>query len=213
MKKTRLFFVLMTVVVVIAMLSINSFAATLSGTALTVVDFSSEQDDPENIDDDYEADFAVDGDTETFWNNQYNPEAGGEPPHFIVIDLGSSVTLTGFAYLPRQDGYNGVENGDLGDYEVYVGNDSAALTTLSHSGTMGAFAGTSLVSATFTTPATGRYVKIVAPTQRWISIAELEFYTQAAAPQTGDSLVAVIAAVMAASAAAVVLISRKALKA
>ena len=112
-----------------------------------------------------------------------------------MIDFGSTVTLTGFTFLPRQDGYNGVENGDLGDYELYVGNDSGALTTLSFEGTFTATDG-SQSSATFTTPLTGRYLKLVAPEQRWIAIAEMTFMNQEASqssesPSTGDSTIVI----------------------
>ncbi|MHB8962335.1 MAG: discoidin domain-containing protein [Saccharofermentanales bacterium] len=202
MKKTKLLVTFMTVILMISMLSLLVSAAELSGSAITVVGFSSHQDDPEDIDDDYEAAFAVDGDADTFWSNQYNPEAGGEPPHFIVLDLGSSVTVSGFKYLPRQDGYNGVENGDLGDYEIYIGDNKDALTTLSYSGSFTTFTGAQS-TATFTTPATGRYLKLVSPTQRWIGIAELVIITQAAvqseaqseAPQTGDNGIALLSIV------------------
>ncbi len=211
MKKTKIFLTLMAVVLVMSLLSVGSSAAVLSGSALTVIDFSSEQDDPEDIDDDYEADFAVDGDPDTFWSNQYNPEAGGEPPHFIVIDFGSTVTLTGFTYLPRQDGYNGVENGDLGDYELYVGDDSAALTTLSFEGSFTVFTGGES-TATFTTPLTGRYLKLVSPEQRWIGIAEMTFMTQEAqssepeseSPSTGDTGILYVVITLAAAAALVI---------
>jgi LPXTG-motif cell wall-anchored protein len=217
MKKIMLFVTLMTVAFLIFMLPLHAYAAELSGSALTVVGFSSEQDDPEDIDDDYEAAFAVDGDPDTFWSNQYNPEAGGEPPHFIVIDLGSSVTVSGFKYLARQDGYNGIENGDIGDYEIYIGDDMDALTALSYSGAFDTFTAEEL-TATLDTPATGRYFKLVSPTQRWIDIAELTIITEEATqpevPQTGDNGIVLISilAVIAIASLFILIKVRKAVK-
>ena len=46
---------------------------------------------------------SFDGSTSTFWHTQWltsNPP----PPHEIQINLGGSYTLSGFRYLPRQDG-------------------------------------------------------------------------------------------------------------
>src|SRR6266568_4542114 len=59
---------------------------------------------------------AIDGITTTFWHTQYSPTLAIQP-HNIVVDLGTTYSLNGFTYLPRQDG--GV-NGTISQYEFYI---------------------------------------------------------------------------------------------
>ncbi len=62
---------------------------------------------------------AVDGDPNTFWHTQWtddNPPC----PHEIVIELAPPSTISGFTYLPRQDGS---ANGAIKDYEFYISDD------------------------------------------------------------------------------------------
>ena len=60
---------------------------------------------------------AFDGNSATIWHTQW---LGGSdaPPHEIVIDLGAVQTVSGFGYLPRQDG--GV-NGRIAGYQFFGG--------------------------------------------------------------------------------------------
>jgi hypothetical protein len=69
----------------------------------------------------FAASAAFDGSNSTFWCTQFNPSAAPFP-HEIQIDMGATNTLTGFTYLPRQDGN---PNGIVAGYEFYVSNDSA----------------------------------------------------------------------------------------
>ncbi len=62
---------------------------------------------------------AIDDDPATFWHTQWGAKSP-EYPHEIVIDLGEALRLTGFTYLPRQDGKDG---GLVARYELYVGAD------------------------------------------------------------------------------------------
>lgn len=49
---------------------------------------------------------AIDGSPGSFWHTQWQA-ASPSPPHRLTIDLGSSRTVGGFRYLPRQSGSNG----------------------------------------------------------------------------------------------------------
>lgn len=58
---------------------------------------------------------AFDGDPSTIWHSRYKPWT--EPyPHHLAIDLGESVTVTGFRYLSRPSGMNGT----IADYSFAV---------------------------------------------------------------------------------------------
>jgi len=63
---------------------------------------------------------AIDGDPATIWHTEWvskNPPH----PHHLVIDLGESVALRGFTYLPRAQNANGTVVG----YEFFVSADGA----------------------------------------------------------------------------------------
>ncbi len=68
------------------------------------------------------AELAFDGDPTTHWHSRWSPDAP-TPPHDLAIDLGATVTVTGFIYVPRPDG----DNGTIADYELQVraGGDDA----------------------------------------------------------------------------------------
>ena len=75
---------------------------------------------------------AVHGDTETYWHSEWNGVTD-QLPHWIVVDLGETKTITGLNYLSRQVHYidptkgnvtdNGRENGRISEYEIYVSDD------------------------------------------------------------------------------------------
>ena len=61
---------------------------------------------------------AMDGDPSTFWHSDW--QVGAKPqPHELVVDLGETVSASGFYYLPRQNG----SNGRIGRYEVLASDD------------------------------------------------------------------------------------------
>jgi hypothetical protein len=64
---------------------------------------------------------AFDGDVNTMWHTQWTPSHEALP-HEIQIDLGAVHSISGFRYLPRQDG--GI-NGTIADYEFYVSSDGS----------------------------------------------------------------------------------------
>jgi hypothetical protein len=63
---------------------------------------------------------AIDGNPDTFWHTLWSNEKPGHP-HHLAIDLGEDVAMTGFTYLPRQDGRQVM--GVIGDYEFFASRD------------------------------------------------------------------------------------------
>jgi len=63
---------------------------------------------------------AIDGNPNTFWHTQWS---GGNPghPHHIAVDMAEDAVVTGFTYLPRQDGRQ--IKGVIGEFEFYVSRD------------------------------------------------------------------------------------------
>src|SRR3954468_745381 len=67
----------------------------------------------------YAAVNAFDGNVGSIWHTQWQA-ASPAPPHEIQIDLGATYSVSGFRYLPRQDG---ALFGDIGNYDFYVSID------------------------------------------------------------------------------------------
>ncbi|MHB8961946.1 MAG: discoidin domain-containing protein [Saccharofermentanales bacterium] len=143
----------------------------LSGPQLTVADFSSDHANPGG-NNDYGAVLSVDGNPDTFWSNDYSPKK--LPPHHITIDLGSAVDVTGFKYLPRQDGYSGPENGNLGPYKIYTSTDNVNFTE-THAGSFDSFSQLES-TAIFSKAVSARYFKLWTEME-WIGVAELNILT------------------------------------
>ena len=61
-----------------------------------------------------------DGNAATFWHTQWS-DSPAAFPHRILIDLGHSVTLTGFRYLPRQGDDKAA--GRIKDFQITVGEN------------------------------------------------------------------------------------------
>jgi hypothetical protein len=75
---------------------------------------------------------AIYGNSSTMWHTQFCP-TNVPGPHQMQINLGASHNLTGFQYLPRQDG---CANGWIKQYEFYVSADGVTWpTTPNASGT------------------------------------------------------------------------------
>jgi hypothetical protein len=75
--------------------------------------------DSETLVGDGAADSAIDGRVETFWHTTRGARAS-VPPHELVIALGGEYAVSGFRYLPRQDGKT---DGMVGHYSFYVSED------------------------------------------------------------------------------------------
>ena len=106
-----------------------------------------------------DARFAIDDDPKTFWHTQWVDSNPGYP-HEIVIDLGESLLLAGFTYLPRQDGADG---GLVAKYEFYV---SDAVDAWGEAAATGEFANVLnnpiMQRVVFDEAQRGRYVRLVA---------------------------------------------------
>ena len=117
----------------------------------------------------------------TIWHTEWF-NASPPPPHEIQINLGATSSLTGFLYLPRQDGCS---NGWINQYEFYVSQDGVNWGTPVASGifdygsAVTGCPGASVppaIRVTFT-PTPGHYVRVRALSEingnPWTSMAEL----------------------------------------
>ncbi|NUP47046.1 MAG: phospholipase C, phosphocholine-specific [Catenulispora sp.] len=114
----------------------------------------------------------LDGDTTTIWHTQwYNVTPNPPCPHEVQLDMKTSHAVSGFTYLPRQDGSN---HGWVGQYEFSVSADGTNWGTAVATGT---FAASNALKTVNFAAATGRYVRFRALTEvngnPWTSCAEL----------------------------------------
>jgi len=124
---------------------------------------------------------AIDGNANTMWHTQFCP-ASAPLPHEIQINLGRSYLLSGFQYLPRQDG---CANGWIKQYEFYVSTDgvnwgmAVATGTFSYAGLSIACPGGDVPAAIQVnfTPVTGQFIRLRALSEingnPWTSAAEI----------------------------------------
>ena len=108
---------------------------------------------------------AIDGNQGSFWHTNWS-STREKHPHEIQIDLGQTVTLLGFAQLPRQD----MNHGRIGGYEFYVSKDGQEWGAPASKGRFPN--NDQLQTITFETPVTGRYIRLVA-LDEWAG----EYYT------------------------------------
>ena len=127
--------------------------------------------------DGYGAGLILDGDPASMW---HTPWGDGAPtfPHEVVIELEKPIALAGVNLLPRQDGN---PNGWIKDYAIYVGDNVEQWSKPVVKGTLQADAQEKEIR--FPTPATGKYVKLVAlssfrPLLPFASLAELVLVPQ-----------------------------------
>ncbi len=124
---------------------------------------------------------AFDGDINTFWHTQWS---GGSPPypHRLDVDLGAVYDLTGFRYLPRQDGQL---NGRVKGYAFYLSTDGvnwgSAVAT-------GVFPDSAVEQEVLFTTMPGRYIRFEALSEQrgqpWTSVAELNMLGSLSSGQT-----------------------------
>ena len=148
-----------------------------------VYDFDSQ----ETTEQDGRAINAIDGNTETFWHSEWNGVTD-QLPHWIVIDLGETKTITGLNYLSRPVNviHNGIttihvgnENGRISNYEIYISDDPNNWGNAIASGIWEST--DEMKTANF--PATsGRYYKLVALSeingQKFTNAVEISIITE-----------------------------------
>src|ERR1035437_3018574 len=124
---------------------------------------------------------SFDASAATIWHTQYCPGVA-QLPHEIQIDMGTGNLITGFRYLPRQDG--GV-NGRIGQYEFYATNDPSNWGTPLATGS---FANDATEKQVLFAPNTYRYIRLRALTEAnggpWTSMAELTVLQSSGSSQT-----------------------------
>ena len=74
-------------------------------------------DSEERAGEDGSAENAIDGQTANFWHTEWK-NAQPNYPHFLILNLGQSQTVSGFRYVPRQ----GEGGGRIKDYRIYIGD-------------------------------------------------------------------------------------------
>jgi hypothetical protein len=115
--------------------------------------------------------YSFDGNPSTFWHTEYRDNQP-RPPHEIQINLGSQQDVSGFRYLPRQDGN---KNGNVGEFEFYVSTDGKNWGTPTVSGE---FVNTNVAKEVNFTAKTGQYIKFIALTDAnggpYTNMAEIE---------------------------------------
>ncbi|MCW1970552.1 MAG: M60 family metallopeptidase, partial [Anaerolineae bacterium] len=72
---------------------------------------------------DSSANAAIDDNPNTHWHTAWSVSPQPPYPHEIQIDLGQRQVISGFTYLPRQDGGS---NGRVGQYKFYISLDGKA---------------------------------------------------------------------------------------
>lgn len=212
MRNRKIFAMFLVALMVFIATTASVFAATLTGTQLTVHSFSSEQPTGGGVTTSGLAALAVDGNTNTCWNDQYSPEESA-PPNWIVFDMGAVHTVTGFAELPRQDGWSGLANGNIKNYTLSYSTNGTDFTTIK-SGTFDD-ASSDWQSTTFT-GVSARYIKIEQPDNpddNYVAIAEVRIVTTDSNPQTGDSgMTYVLVALALAALATVIALGKKVIR-
>lgn len=103
---------------------------------------------------DARASYAFDGNPATFWHSKWRGKNPSKGPHEIQLDLGVPGNVTGFRYLPRQDG---ITVGNIGKYEFYLSNDGKKW---GKPVAAGSFDAGSLEKEVMFTAQTARYVKL-----------------------------------------------------
>jgi hypothetical protein len=127
--------------------------------------------DSETLVGDGAADSAIDGRVETFWHTARGAKAS-LPPHELVIALGGEYTVSGFRYLPRQDGKF---DGMVGRYSFYVSNDGKDWGEAATTGTFSR----NIAEQEVTFPGKdGSFVRFMAHSEvngnPWTSVAEIK---------------------------------------
>jgi len=125
------------------------------------------------------AEYAIDDDPSTFWHTHWNGDYI-KHPHEIVIDLGEEFKLSGFTYLPRQDGNN---SGNITVYDLYLSKDNSSWKKVIANGKFGNIANNPILQIVpFSQPELARYLKLItagdANNNGWVNAAEIGITTK-----------------------------------
>src|SRR5260370_5828939 len=153
-------------------------------------------DSQETVCGNYGAVNSFDGNPGTFWHTQWCPSAASLP-HDIQINLGATYNISGFQYLPRQDGCS---HGWISQYQFYVSTDGVNWGTPVASGTFNYGAATMGCPGASIVPAiqvpfsatSGQYVQLRALSEvsgnSFTSMAELNVLSGTTSTATLSSL-------------------------
>jgi hypothetical protein len=103
----------------------------------------------------YSAIRSFDGDSTTFWHTKFTSGNLSAKSHQIQINLGSVRSVSGFGYLPRQDGFL---VGNIGKYEFYVSMDGQFWGKPVATGT---FVASPIEKQVVFEPKAGRFIRLV----------------------------------------------------
>ncbi|MEO5917548.1 MAG: Ig-like domain-containing protein [Luteolibacter sp.] len=103
--------------------------------------------------------YAFDGNPATFWHTQWRTSTLPTLPHEIQINLGAVQNISGFKYLPRQDG---LSIGNIGKYQFFVSLDGVNWGNPVATGT---FANSSAEKQVTFSTKSGQFVRLKALTE------------------------------------------------
>ena len=136
-------------------------------------------DSEETVGQDGAAMNAFDGDPSTYWHTEWF-QSNPVPPHEIQINLGGIYDISGFRYLPRQDG---IKNGTISQYEFYVSFDGIDWGSPVAAGT---FAANTTEKEVLFSTTTGQFIRLRALSEingkPWTSAAEITVLGECSAP-------------------------------
>lgn len=102
----------------------------------------------------------LDGNPTTLWHTHSVARGESGLPQWVVLDLGARKTVTGFTYLPRQDG---TVHGMVDRYALYLSQDGKSWGEPVAEGEFGNLRANPVEQTVrLATPTTGRFVKFVA---------------------------------------------------
>lgn len=97
----------------------------------------------------------TDNDPNTIWHTMYSVTVA-KHPHWVDLDAGEIKSITGFTYMPRQEG----SNGNVKDYSIHISMDGKEWGEPVHKGTFDSSNREKRI--VFNKPVKGRYIRFTA---------------------------------------------------
>ena len=111
----------------------------------------------------------LDGTGDTWWESQYNPTLSALP-HTITLDMKSPQSVTGFVYLPRQDGSN---SGNIAQHRIETSLDGNTWKLVGS----GTYRNDQARKTTLFSSTIARYVRLIAQSeaggQQYVTVGEI----------------------------------------